>query len=429
MPCHGDFYALRYESYYAALRRQLFANPNMALPTIAQELHGAQLNTRLEREYPERMRTSLGHGVWNPVPFDASRPGRHCVECSRRLWHFWCFDLPWLTHCPLHKIPLLDACSQCHQRWPSLNDLGERDCPLCGGLLDVCRQRPCFDQPQPADIAPISMLSECLIDSQQHEVSIQNTWPNYSYWLPTPITHPLFPTYAATWHPSLSQEVLRQLEIETVPTETLHFELIPEEQTSFLPPSNEVVERYTGHAKEKAARWVNDQLLQRGTSPALISNFEHHMRSALSGETSDVPDSPALVAYNFWVLSNFTPPYTSRKSLLAQRAAPGWELPSCPVPQYMVVDGEKRFAGDEAFREYTYYRDLQTHFLDLLKVSEHMLECMKRFAWLSPDRIQRIAECVHNGRLATESVTGTQVAYYFYRVDDSLLLLQPLDPH
>jgi hypothetical protein len=115
------------------LRRFLIANPGASKHTLYRELSrqtGEQNNTHEQ----------LAHGLhvlnrkeaWDPYPALSKRPLKSCAQCQLELAHFDYFDIPSLTHCPIHHTPLRPHCSHCKQPWPSLEEMGRDGCPECG---------------------------------------------------------------------------------------------------------------------------------------------------------------------------------------------------------------------------------------------------------------------------------------------------------
>ena len=59
-------------------------------------------------------------------------PRRHCSKCAEIAFHSFTFDLPWISHCPVHEIELSSTCPTCKNSWPSLKDLRKQNCKCCG---------------------------------------------------------------------------------------------------------------------------------------------------------------------------------------------------------------------------------------------------------------------------------------------------------
>jgi len=62
-------------------------------------------------------------------------PKRHCGNCAEMAFHSFVFDLPWVSHCPVHKVELRSTCPACKKPWPSLNTLRKQNCKCCGASI------------------------------------------------------------------------------------------------------------------------------------------------------------------------------------------------------------------------------------------------------------------------------------------------------
>lgn len=71
-------------------------------------------------------------------------PKLNCHKCSVAGLHTPIFDFPWVTHCPVHSVKLMNRCAQCNQTWPTMAELAKRECSACGtnvSFEDLTRHR------------------------------------------------------------------------------------------------------------------------------------------------------------------------------------------------------------------------------------------------------------------------------------------------
>lgn len=73
------------------------------------------------------------HSMEDNVICPVSTPTRtNCAECARLCFHSGLYELPWLTACPIHHIPLVTLCPECQLPWPKFGELYGRQCGTCG---------------------------------------------------------------------------------------------------------------------------------------------------------------------------------------------------------------------------------------------------------------------------------------------------------
>lgn len=64
-----------------------------------------------------------GYDPWKKRPWRA----RLCLSCAREGYHSWLFQMPWVTCCPWHGTPLVEACPSC---WRPFTQSFSRGTPL-----------------------------------------------------------------------------------------------------------------------------------------------------------------------------------------------------------------------------------------------------------------------------------------------------------
>lgn len=87
---------------------------------------------------PESVSGTWGIGPWQPYSGSllahAGWGLRGCPICFRFGFHSNLFQMPWISKCPWHRVPLSDTCQSCRRPWGKTI---ERDTPLllcpCGG--------------------------------------------------------------------------------------------------------------------------------------------------------------------------------------------------------------------------------------------------------------------------------------------------------
>lgn len=71
--------------------------------------------------------------------FSVGKELRYCSACISRGYHSAIHQLPWVTLCPIHLIPLIDRCTQCNKPYPiHLWEKGKPDLIVKGDGLNTC---------------------------------------------------------------------------------------------------------------------------------------------------------------------------------------------------------------------------------------------------------------------------------------------------
>lgn len=73
---------------------------------------------------------------------------RNCQQCARVGYHCDYYNPPWLSHCPIHKTPLLANCSQCGAPWLNAFKVQLSRCSECGVRVSqsTLAERSAFDR-------------------------------------------------------------------------------------------------------------------------------------------------------------------------------------------------------------------------------------------------------------------------------------------
>ncbi len=140
----GRAFSCPLESNYNVYRRLLIANPSISktllersapiIKTLYPDIYKA-VDNRIKQvilyaysiQYPDinidRFASRL---TISPKCY------RQCSACAKMLFHSPIYDYVWLTHCPIHNIPLELLCPECGIEWPSTQLLPRTQCATCG---------------------------------------------------------------------------------------------------------------------------------------------------------------------------------------------------------------------------------------------------------------------------------------------------------
>lgn len=99
-------------SNYARWRRYLLTNPTLSMA-----------NTKATFK-------SLAPDIQVPLKIS-----KNCPVCTKNFYHSSVYDVPWVTLCPIHNIPLTHICPECHRSWPTKHELHSRKCRTCGAKV------------------------------------------------------------------------------------------------------------------------------------------------------------------------------------------------------------------------------------------------------------------------------------------------------
>ncbi len=129
------------ESTYGAAHRFLAANSGIKIPDMLKELRAFEHNNefhypgyysllaqRHEQQFCQQHQ--LPYILPEPIPYALKI--RNCAQCAAIGYHSMTYQWKWLTHCPVHKIPLTEQCPACHRPWPSVSELLRCHCAICG---------------------------------------------------------------------------------------------------------------------------------------------------------------------------------------------------------------------------------------------------------------------------------------------------------
>lgn len=207
-----------YHSLYSRYRCFLMSNGHLTLAGIKQALqqHAAPGDYRqpgylvaLAEDHQQRFCNALGIPYHAPAPIPLSVPVRNCSACAAIGYHSRCFEWRWVSHCPVHRLPLVEHCSRCHQRWPALTALANRNCPLCGrGGYDLNDSLPTLNSPYAALSIFDKIEQEYRCAPRFRLRGSGSTRFALDYHDPVPIDHPMFASVFCTTRPELRSELL-----------------------------------------------------------------------------------------------------------------------------------------------------------------------------------------------------------------------------
>lgn len=130
-----------HDSMYSKMRCFFMSNGGIPLKVIKDELRrkasgnvatGPGYLVSLVEQHQQAFCALHGLHYTPSQPLSLSTPVRNCPACAQVGYHSTVFQWQWLTHCPIHRLPLFDHCPTCHQRWPSVIQMMQRHCSSCG---------------------------------------------------------------------------------------------------------------------------------------------------------------------------------------------------------------------------------------------------------------------------------------------------------
>ena len=97
--------------YFSVQRSNGNAKPNELIDPEKSSLNYIRLASRLgpQRGHHDELFVSY-HGVTG-IEAEIERKLRYCSQCLKQGYHFAFHQLTWLSHCPIHQVPLSDHCS------------------------------------------------------------------------------------------------------------------------------------------------------------------------------------------------------------------------------------------------------------------------------------------------------------------------------
>lgn len=215
-----------WESHYAVFRRLLISNPAASNDDL---LHGLELirgrSTPIQAITDAVYRLERHRHGWETPPenyspylSDVGQACRQCPRCSGVGYHTIIYEVPWLTRCPVHRDKLTEHCPVCRKPWPTIKELGARQCEWCGPILslDALSARRAFAEiKKQRDLSLLYyMISPaCPAAGWSLHKNAESNIPTYPG---LKITDPFYPTVAATFDRRLS-ELCSRLSIKCFP--------------------------------------------------------------------------------------------------------------------------------------------------------------------------------------------------------------------
>lgn len=152
--CFGHSFALPYESGSATIARILQCNPTRSLDYVIQHckqsltdgLHLKNLTLTLKYDdyailtlYFNKMKSNQISEYWSTgydhcVQFNRKVHYRkfNCSQCAKAHYHSCMYDLPCVSHCPIHDEELTSHCPDCGNSWKKGIMQYNKVCSTCG---------------------------------------------------------------------------------------------------------------------------------------------------------------------------------------------------------------------------------------------------------------------------------------------------------
>lgn len=202
----------KHDSIYSRVRCFFISNWGVTLNAVKQELRSRDADTigtrpgylvKLVEQHQQDFCALHGITYIPAGPLSLNEPIRNCPACAQVGYHSTIFQWNWLTHCPVHRLPLSERCPTCRQHWPSLMQITQRHCSNCGWKTQ-CKPALIAESPMD-DFTILSAVYDTQLSiPKNYQTCLQSlfTFPHtlYMHDVP-PVNHPLFASHACAIRP------------------------------------------------------------------------------------------------------------------------------------------------------------------------------------------------------------------------------------
>lgn len=346
------------ESSLGAAHRFLVANGTFSRVRLmrslnafvrANEFHPPGYYAILAQRWEQQFCQTHRLPYYAPEPVPLSMALRNCPLCAAAGYHSLVYQWAWLSHCPVHRTSLVGLCPECHDPWPSVVDLLQRQCPGCGWPIhrqQLC-QRQAFTNSWLAiealrdlqqDYASIAKARLTAVDPSRHALDEHQS---------IAIGHPDFASIYAYQFPGRHAQLLTQ-QTSVQPVTCFRFPLPVARRGKYRSPSPERPDGRSvlGHLAPGWRRRVKIQIIKAiecyRQRPLVIPRFCPMEFEGLDGDTDCF-----LMAFIYWQkLVGNRPDHPPPHSRYFDQGAGSYPL--IPVPMEwlsLATDGADQVSG------------------------------------------------------------------------------------
>ena len=85
---------------------------------------------QIERQRSDKSEYSQLSSIGDELAYHSIE--RNCPQCSKLGYHNDAFNFKWIKKCPIHDLQLTEKCPECSKFWPSVPQLINNKCDVCG---------------------------------------------------------------------------------------------------------------------------------------------------------------------------------------------------------------------------------------------------------------------------------------------------------
>jgi len=356
-----------YESKYSAFRRFLISNPTLSSSAL-KKISTSKIWDTINYKIPDKY--NLKH-INNYHIYGVNDVKTHCPICAQQSYHCDLFQLPWITKCPIHKVPLVDNCPSCKKPWPNVDEMIYRECLVCGKEIDYSNLIKSGKYNDESLYDAIDRLFDFVTFKYNEDVRLVCSFSNHSdRYMHLDPNNSIFPSYQKCRYPIINNE-LKELEVPISKINSKHFKIYEVEQ---LQDSYK-----TEHSVYSGLSWISDvrykALLHIVRCIELAAPKHHQLEIFDFAELkqlelkSMMPLCPYCVAFSSWFHRITGIPHRYRVNMrnplanLVERSM--IYHPFNPVPMDYLYCDEKNYKTSLNFQKWLYHKDLLACFINI----------------------------------------------------------------
>jgi hypothetical protein len=209
----GVRFSLPFANRVASLRRIISVNPAVPLSRIRKYIRAGET---VLSPLPESL------GLTKPTYSRKRRIRKQCPICADLLYYTDIYEVPWISHCPVHGCAFTETCPACNKPWPTVQNISASTCEQCGiksfdSLAKTIRRiswQLVYDKLSPIQTLIMGPRPRNLIADRS---TSSNTGSYHTWFKEVPIHSEYYPSFAVIDQPLLKKSELEALHVKFVP--------------------------------------------------------------------------------------------------------------------------------------------------------------------------------------------------------------------